>query len=291
MPKRMTVFASATLAVLVCALVLSVNSSSGQPAANNCLAKPNAASPQGSHWYYRVDKVGNRRCWYLGPKDAKPRQAWSPKPQSALKPQPKPAPQPMATATAATPAQLVARAADASATLSALPTSANAVDGEPASAINGAGEQAGMHPEDDTPLTFPVLTAADLEAAERLPGWSPKSAPMLVHVAAALALLMIIRKIFRLFAIRRLRRRRLALREQWYQERATRSRGPISQAFAGTVAATRPAHSRHKSVAVPRTAEIPLPPADDRDSDHGIQAFEAKESLQQLLHGWQRVAA
>ena len=153
MPKRMTVFASATLAVLVCALVLSVHSSSGQAAADNCLAKPNAAPPQGSHWFYRVDKVGNRRCWYLGAKDAKPRQAWSPKPQPALNPQPKPAPQLMATASAATPAQLVARAADASATSSALPTSANAVDGEPASAIDGAGEHAGMHPEDDMPLT------------------------------------------------------------------------------------------------------------------------------------------
>jgi hypothetical protein len=291
MPKRMTVLASAALAVLVCALVLSVNSSSGQAAADNCLAKPNAAPPQGSHWYYRVDKVGNRRCWYLGPKDAKPRQAWSPKPQPALNPQPKTASQLMATAAAATPAQLVARAADASATLSALPASADAVDSEPASAIDGAGEYAAMHPEDDMPLTLPVLTATDLDAAEGLPGWSPKSEPRFVYVAAALALLMIVRKVFRLFAVRRLRRRRLALREQWNEERATRSRGPLSQAFVGAVAATRQAHSRHKSVTVPRTAEIPLPPADDRDSDHGIQALEVKESLQQLLYGRQRVAA
>ena len=287
MPKRMTVLASVALAVLVCAS--SVNSSFGQAAADNCLAKPNAAPPQGSHWYYRVDKVGNRRCWYLGPKDAKPRQAWSPKPQSALNPQPKPASQPMATVTAATPAQLVARAADASATSSALPASADAVDGEPASAIDGAGEHAGMHPEDDMPLT--VLTAADLDAAEALPGWSPKAAPKLVYVAAAMALLMIVRKVFRLFAIRRLRRRRLALREQWNEWRATHSREPIPQAFAGAVAATRPAHSGRNSVAVPRTAEIPRPPADDRDSDPGFQALEAKESLQHLLYGGQRVAA
>jgi hypothetical protein len=291
MPKRTTVFASATLAVLACALVVSLHASSGQAAADNCLAKPNAAPPQGSHWYYRVDQVGNRRCWFLGPKDAKPRQAWSPKPQSALNPQPKPASRLVATATAATPAQLGAGAADASASTSALPASANAVDGEPASAINGAGENAAMHPEDDMPLTLPVLAAADLEAAERLPGWAPKSQPMLVYVAAALALLMIVRKVFRSFALRRLRRRRLALREQWNQERATRSWEPISQAFAGPVAATRPAHARRKSVALPRVAEIPRPPADDRDSDHGIQALEAEESLQQLLYGRQRVAA
>src|SRR5262245_12783093 len=254
MPKRMTVFASTTLAVLACALILSVHSGSGQAAVDNCLAKPNAAPPHGSHWYYRVDLAGNRRCWYLGPKDAKPRQAWSPKPQSALIPQPKPASQPMATATAATSAQLVVRSADENAT-SSTPTSANAADGEPASAINGAGEHAGLNSEDDRPLTMPVFTAADLEAAERLPGRTPKTEPIFVYVPAALALLMIVRKVFRLFAIQRLRRRRLVLREQWNQERATHSRGSISQAFAGTVAAPRPVQSRRKSVAVPRVAE------------------------------------
>jgi hypothetical protein len=290
MSKRVTVFASATLAVLVCALVVSLHANSGQAAADNCLAKPNAAPPQGSHWYYRVDQVGNRRCWFLGPKDAKPRQAWSPKPQSALNPQPKPASQLMATVTAATPAQLVASAADATATSSTLPTSANAVDGEPASAINGAGD-AGMPSEDHMPLTLPVLSGADLEAAERLPAWAPKLEPMLVHVAAALVLLVIVRRVFRLFAVRRLRRRRLALRDQWNQERETRSRGPTSQTWADTVAASCPAHSRRNLVAVPRTAEIPRPPADDRDSGHGIQAPGVKESLQQHLYGRQRVAA
>src|SRR5262249_51560173 len=32
-----------------------------------CLAGPNKLSPQGSHWYYRVDRVNRRKCWYLGP--------------------------------------------------------------------------------------------------------------------------------------------------------------------------------------------------------------------------------
>jgi hypothetical protein len=36
-------------------------------AADDCLAKPNAASPQGSHWYYRVDRAMRRNCWYLRP--------------------------------------------------------------------------------------------------------------------------------------------------------------------------------------------------------------------------------
>jgi hypothetical protein len=35
--------------------------------ADECLAKPNAPSPRGSHWYYRIDRANNRHCWYLRP--------------------------------------------------------------------------------------------------------------------------------------------------------------------------------------------------------------------------------
>jgi hypothetical protein len=38
----------------------------GARAADECLEKPNAPSPQGSHWYYRTDRTSNRQCWYLG---------------------------------------------------------------------------------------------------------------------------------------------------------------------------------------------------------------------------------
>ena len=33
--------------------------------AEDCLAAPNAASPAGQHWYYRIDRVKQRKCWYL----------------------------------------------------------------------------------------------------------------------------------------------------------------------------------------------------------------------------------
>jgi hypothetical protein len=36
-------------------------------AADDCLAGPNTAAPQGSHWYYRLDRLAHRQCWYLGP--------------------------------------------------------------------------------------------------------------------------------------------------------------------------------------------------------------------------------
>jgi hypothetical protein len=38
----------------------------GALASDECLEKPNAPSPQGSHWYYRTDRMTNRQCWYLG---------------------------------------------------------------------------------------------------------------------------------------------------------------------------------------------------------------------------------
>ena len=33
--------------------------------ANDCLTAPNALTPQGSHWYYRLDRASQRKCWYV----------------------------------------------------------------------------------------------------------------------------------------------------------------------------------------------------------------------------------
>jgi len=34
--------------------------------ADDCLAEPNREPPDGLHWYYRVDRASNRKCWHLG---------------------------------------------------------------------------------------------------------------------------------------------------------------------------------------------------------------------------------
>jgi hypothetical protein len=49
------------------ALALGANSAF---AAVECLTEPNRDPPQGSHWFYRVDRATDRRCWYL--------RAWTP---------------------------------------------------------------------------------------------------------------------------------------------------------------------------------------------------------------------
>jgi hypothetical protein len=33
--------------------------------ADDCLAAPNSTAPQGSHWYYHIDRAKKLKCWYL----------------------------------------------------------------------------------------------------------------------------------------------------------------------------------------------------------------------------------
>lgn len=55
-----TVLASGFLALVLIA------GSSERSAADDCLAEPNGPTPQGQHWYYRIDHANNgRQCWYL----------------------------------------------------------------------------------------------------------------------------------------------------------------------------------------------------------------------------------
>jgi hypothetical protein len=47
----------------------------GSAAAADCLSEPNSAAPANSHWYYRIDRMTQRKCWYLRAADAAPDQA------------------------------------------------------------------------------------------------------------------------------------------------------------------------------------------------------------------------
>jgi hypothetical protein len=44
-------------------------------AAASCNAAPKATAPAGSHWYYRVDRGTQRKCWYLAERGQKVRTA------------------------------------------------------------------------------------------------------------------------------------------------------------------------------------------------------------------------
>src|SRR3981081_4038154 len=58
-------------------------------ATDECLAKPGATAPQGSHWYYRVNRADGRHCWYLGAEGAKVRVRAREAEQQARAPSPK----------------------------------------------------------------------------------------------------------------------------------------------------------------------------------------------------------
>jgi hypothetical protein len=69
-----TVLASGFLTLVL------ITGSSASNAADECLAKPNGPTPQGQHWYYRIDHANDgRQCWYLRPEIGRvqknPRQA------------------------------------------------------------------------------------------------------------------------------------------------------------------------------------------------------------------------
>jgi hypothetical protein len=56
---------SAALVLMPATILLTSQSSFGEPNGDECKLKPGDAAPAGLHWYYRVDRVNNRHCWYL----------------------------------------------------------------------------------------------------------------------------------------------------------------------------------------------------------------------------------
>ena len=63
-PIRRTALLVMGVTIALAAVNVTVNPSR---AGDDCLAGPNTATPQDSHWYYRVDRLTHRECWYLGP--------------------------------------------------------------------------------------------------------------------------------------------------------------------------------------------------------------------------------
>jgi hypothetical protein len=307
MIKR-TLFWVLVTAILGAVVAVTARSSHAAPAVDDCLGKPNALPPQGSHWYYRIDRANNRRCWYLGPQGEKTNQIAPPKqrpstPRAKAEPSVKPI-------------------TGANGPMSAVRTAIPAIERKPPLASNSdADEPSETQPEDEMPLIWPVLTAADLAAAapptvtetqpqDEMPLVWPvlstadlaaakpstvKSEHMLGLAAVALALAaIIIRKIFKLFTIRRLRRRRHDLRVQW--DGRENSSGPRKPVAPTTAAAAHLVAAIHKPPAAPRPVKFPRKPATRRNlsydfDNHAIEDPEIEESLQRLLRTWRREAA
>ncbi len=65
MPNRPAKFVSAIFASVLAGAPLAIISGNGALAADECLLVPKDQTPQGSHWYYRIDHASKRHCWYL----------------------------------------------------------------------------------------------------------------------------------------------------------------------------------------------------------------------------------
>jgi len=63
-------------------------------AADDCLTEPNGATPQGKHWFYRIERGSGRHCWYLRGEDEKSARAATP---DSASPAPAPPPRGMET--------------------------------------------------------------------------------------------------------------------------------------------------------------------------------------------------
>jgi hypothetical protein len=73
MSNKNAKLASAMFVLAVAAVTLSTAFDRAARAADGCLTEPNGETPQGKHWYYRIERNTGRHCWYLRGEDDKPR--------------------------------------------------------------------------------------------------------------------------------------------------------------------------------------------------------------------------
>jgi hypothetical protein len=85
MSNRTAKFVSAIFASLLAGAPFTAISHS---AAADCLAGPKDQTPEGSHWYYRIEHPSERHCWYLRKEDEKAAQLASPNSEPVAKPVP-----------------------------------------------------------------------------------------------------------------------------------------------------------------------------------------------------------
>jgi hypothetical protein len=175
MPKQINVFVPAILILLPTAVFLKARTSFAQIVAADCITNPGSASPQGSHWYYRMDRMLYRRCWYLGTEVAR-MPAGAPRAELPMRlppPTPLPAEFLFSTANAGTvAAQMTSNEnnVDPSSILRWRRVTSSTTTGEPGSESNNvaidADERTTMSAQDDMPLVWPALTPADVAAID-----------------------------------------------------------------------------------------------------------------------------
>src|SRR5882757_6999726 len=97
MKKTIAKFVSAIFASILASSTLTAAPNDEEKAADRCLLGPSASTPPGGHWYYRVDRVNKRNCWYVA--QGKERAARKPADESSARTEQAAAPAPQKPAT------------------------------------------------------------------------------------------------------------------------------------------------------------------------------------------------
>ena len=58
-------FSSVALVAMLLISAVGVTAPPTTARADDCLTAPNSPAPQGSHWYYHLDRATQRKCWYV----------------------------------------------------------------------------------------------------------------------------------------------------------------------------------------------------------------------------------
>jgi hypothetical protein len=80
--------APAFLLSVAASLTLMAGPGSAARAADSCVTEPKAESPQGKHWYYRIERGSGRHCWYLRGEDEASARTPAAEPVATAKPAP-----------------------------------------------------------------------------------------------------------------------------------------------------------------------------------------------------------
>jgi hypothetical protein len=86
MPDRAAKFVSAIFVSALAGAALAAVTHDAARAADDCLAAPKNETPDGSHWYYRIEHSTKRHCWYLRGEGEKLSQTAEPNSSAAAKP-------------------------------------------------------------------------------------------------------------------------------------------------------------------------------------------------------------
>jgi hypothetical protein len=189
-------------------VLVTAQTSLAEPAFDECKTKPGSSAPPGRHWYYRINRADQRRCWFLGPEGAYVRSQarqtgsnvsstrTSPRENAVETARAIPAPMEPAQRTPLEAASIESPTRDFAAPSSELPKIPDLDAREPTTISNSSTEaREPTDAQEEMPLIGPVVTEAE-HAGLQDP--AREIAPMPLFLVGALMMLLCVGAIFKL---------------------------------------------------------------------------------------------